>query len=296
MRKIFTFLFAALMSVGMWAEPITVTWNNDDISGSGNSFTKDGVTLTCGMNIDWDNKKFLDGGTFTTDLGNFTEIKISADALSIGGEGWSGRTWTGNAASVSYSGEIEGKVYGVTFVFTIEPAGEPGESQEPQPDPTVMFIAFPTENRPENIELAGVNRDFSWAMVALDNDPWYVSKENLNTYATDTIKFRDKANNAMILCEFIPANGAQEGRWQQLYLVMGDYPMDSYKLDIVRYIDELDLSNASSYAWMENAPEPLPEGIEHIVLTEKAKKVIVDGMVYIVRDGKLFNLTGAQVR
>ena len=72
MRKLFTFLCAALMSVGMWAEPITVTWNNDDISGSGNSFTKDGVTLTCGMNIDWDDKTFLDGGTFTTNLGNFT--------------------------------------------------------------------------------------------------------------------------------------------------------------------------------------------------------------------------------
>ena len=299
MRKILTFLFAALMSAGMWAEPITVTWNNDDISGSGNSFTKDGVTLTCGMNIDWDDKTFLDGGTFTTNLGNFTKIEVTAGDCGISGEGWSGssaqKTWTGNAASVSYSGEIMGMEDGVTFVFTIEPAGEPGESQELEPDPTVMFIAFPTENRPENIELAGVNREFTWVMNVL-NDPWYVSKEHLNTYATDTIKFRDAANNAMILCEFIPANGGQEGRWQQLYLVMGDYPMESYKLDIVRYIDELDLSNASNYAWMENAPEPLPSGIEHIVLTEKAQKAIVDGMIYIVRDGKLFNLTGAQVR
>ena len=38
------------------------------------------------------------------------------------------------------------------------------------------------------------------------------------------------------------------------------------------------------------------EGIEHIVLTEKAKKVIVDGMVYIVRDNKIFDLTGTQVK
>lgn len=37
-------------------------------------------------------------------------------------------------------------------------------------------------------------------------------------------------------------------------------------------------------------------GIENVVLTEKAKKVVVDGVVYIVRDGKIFNLTGAQVR
>ena len=44
------------------------------------------------------------------------------------------------------------------------------------------------------------------------------------------------------------------------------------------------------------AGEPDPSGIGNIVLTEKAKKVVVDGVVYIVRDGKLFNLTGAQVK
>lgn len=38
------------------------------------------------------------------------------------------------------------------------------------------------------------------------------------------------------------------------------------------------------------------EGIENIVLTEKVQKVVVDGMIYIVRDGKMFNLQGAQVR
>ncbi len=37
-------------------------------------------------------------------------------------------------------------------------------------------------------------------------------------------------------------------------------------------------------------------GVEDIVLTEKAQKVMVDGNVYIVRDNKLFNLQGAQVR
>ncbi len=38
------------------------------------------------------------------------------------------------------------------------------------------------------------------------------------------------------------------------------------------------------------------EGIENIVLTEKAQKVVVDGVIYIVRDNKMFNLQGAQVR
>jgi len=38
------------------------------------------------------------------------------------------------------------------------------------------------------------------------------------------------------------------------------------------------------------------EDIENVVLTEKAQKVVMDGVMYIVRDGKLFNATGAQVR
>ncbi len=38
------------------------------------------------------------------------------------------------------------------------------------------------------------------------------------------------------------------------------------------------------------------QGIENITLTEKAQKVVVDGVIYIVRDNKMFNLQGAQVR
>lgn len=38
------------------------------------------------------------------------------------------------------------------------------------------------------------------------------------------------------------------------------------------------------------------QGIENILLKEKVQKVVVDGVVYVVRDGKMFNLQGAQVR
>lgn len=123
MRKLFTFLFAALMSVGMWAEPIVVTWNNPDISGSGKSFTKDGVTITCG-GIDWGYPDFYGDGTFTTDLGNFTKIEVTADMCDMSGEGWESdddqMTWTGNATSVSFHG---GMYIISSIVFTIEPKG-----------------------------------------------------------------------------------------------------------------------------------------------------------------------------
>ena len=300
MRKIFTFLFAALMSVGMFATTV-VTITDSDFPAWGESCTKDGVTVSASA-IDGMYGNISGPGSFSTTLGNFTKIEVTAGDCGISGEGWSGssaqKTWTGNAASVSYSGEIMGMEDGVTFVFTIEPASTP--EPELELDKTVGYVAFPTENRPASIELAGVNRDFTWPMAALQAAPWYITDYNFDNYlytaVSDTIKFRDAANNAIVLCEFIPANGGQEGRWQQYYLKMADYEMALEKGTMVRLIEELDLTDATKYAWMENAPEPLPTGIEHIVLTEKAQKVIMDGVIYIVRDGKLYNLQGAQVR
>ena len=43
-------------------------------------------------------------------------------------------------------------------------------------------------------------------------------------------------------------------------------------------------------------PSESPEGIENVVLTEKAQKVMVNGVLYIVRDNKMFDVRGAQVR
>lgn len=56
---------------------------------------------------------------------------------------------------------------------------------------------------------------------------------------------------------------------------------------------ELDLSDPTEYKWTLSDAE---EGIENVVLTEKAQKVVVDGAVYIIRDNKMFNIHGAQVR
>ena len=105
---------------------ITVTWNNDDITGSGNSFTKDGVTITANYVNLGSNKTFMNGGTFTTTLGNFTKIEITASDFGTLGTGWTVNnntaTWEGDASkSVSFSNKIAGLGFGVTFTFTITP-------------------------------------------------------------------------------------------------------------------------------------------------------------------------------
>ena len=111
---------------------ITVTWNASAITGyRSNPITIEGVTLTAGNIQDWNMPMIKGGGTFTTTLGNFTKIELNADWITdFSGtgwvkNGWQSQTWTGDAASVSYSGTIGGG--GMTcdggnlkIVFTIE--------------------------------------------------------------------------------------------------------------------------------------------------------------------------------
>jgi uncharacterized protein (TIGR02145 family) len=136
MKKFFTFLFAALMSVSMFATTV-VTITQDDFPSEGQSFTKDGVTVSA-VEIDGSWGDLLGGGSFSTTLGNFTQIEVTAtDVYTLGGEGWSGNaqkmTWTGNASSVSFSGDIMGYGMGTTLKFTIEPASTPEPEPEPEP-------------------------------------------------------------------------------------------------------------------------------------------------------------------
>ncbi len=112
----------AIQDAGTTTTTTTVTWTGNDITtGSGKSFTKDGVTANLGGSIDAVNKAFYSNGTFTTTLGNFTKIEVSA-TIKPSGEGWSGGTWTGTASnSVSFTGDIAEIS---TIVFTIDTSAQ----------------------------------------------------------------------------------------------------------------------------------------------------------------------------
>ena len=113
-RKIFALFFALAASIGLsWAT--TVTWDNSTLSSiyksDGESFTKDGVTVTVldGM-IDgefgewkgYDNNAFK----FSTSLGNFTRIEITGNIRELVGSGWTetspGAVWTGDANETTF--------------------------------------------------------------------------------------------------------------------------------------------------------------------------------------------------
>ena len=129
MKKIFS-IIAILMMAITGAKATVITWNNNDIYSDGKSFTKDGITMNVtGVLCDFDAKNFS-GGTFTSTVGNFTKIEVTAMQLTNMGTGWTvsgGKaTWTGTPSStVNFGGSnlmdgIWGMGKGVTMVFTIE--------------------------------------------------------------------------------------------------------------------------------------------------------------------------------
>lgn len=103
-----------------------VTINQSDWGGWDTPITKDGVTVSAGM-IDPNDGNLMEGGTFSTTLGNFTKIVVTATSCYASGTGWSGSrssmTWEGTPAStVSFSGEFMGMGRTqTTIVCTIVP-------------------------------------------------------------------------------------------------------------------------------------------------------------------------------
>ena len=105
---------------------ITVTINQSDWGGWDTPITKDGVTVSASM-IDPMDGNLMEGGTFSTTLGNFTKIVVTTAACDASGTGWSGggssKTWAGTPAStVSFSGNFMGMgMTQTTIVCTIVP-------------------------------------------------------------------------------------------------------------------------------------------------------------------------------
>ena len=155
------------------------------------------------------------------------------------------------------------------------------------PEYVVMWVNLPA-NAPEAVEIIGTFDD--WAGTAMEKleTGWYFVE--LEAKPSQFFKFRGAGS----WDHEIEAWRSDNDEWTTI----GDNELvfsklwvdDTYKSTPCKSI-ELDLSDPDGYRW-----SGAEQGIENVVLTEKAHKVVVDGVIYIVRDNKLFNLQGAQVR
>lgn len=164
------------------------------------------------------------------------------------------------------------------------------EQVEEDPEYVVIWVNVPA-NGPAAVDIIG---EFdSWAgtpMELLDNG-WYFA--GIQAEPSQKFKFREGGtwDNEIVYVQRISNEGTAVGLEDITFKDV--WTEDSYKGTPCKSI-ELDYSDATVYCWKSNWV--VPEGVEDIVLTAEAQKVVVDGVMYIVRDNKLFSVQGIQVK
>ena len=155
----------------------------------------------------------------------------------------------------------------------------------------VIWVNVPANAPAAGVEIIGTFDGWTGTAMELLDNGWYFAQ--LQAAATDQFKFREAGtwDNEIVYVNKITEEGKPVGLDNITFNTV--WKEDSYKGDDCKSI-ELDLSDPEVYVWKTDWVAPA--GVEDIVLTEKAQKVVVDGVLYIVRDNKLFNVGGAQVR
>jgi len=151
----------------------------------------------------------------------------------------------------------------------------------------VFGINLPALNCPESVEIIGTFDGWEGTAMEKLNTGWYFVE--LEAKAGQFFKFRGAGS----WDQELEIYNEEKDEWNTIgdgQFKFGQLWQDeTYKGTPCKWI-ELDWSG-DNYRWTV-----AEEGIENVVLTEKAQKVMVDGVMYIIRDNKMFNVQGTQVR
>lgn len=159
------------------------------------------------------------------------------------------------------------------------------------PEYVVVFVNVPANAPAAGVEIIGSFDGWEGTAMELLDNGWYFA--SFDAAATDQFKFREAGSwdNEIVYVQKKTEDDTAVGLDNITFKDV--WSEDSYKGTPCKWI-ELDYSDAAVYVWKANWV--VPEGLEDVVLTVEAKKVMVDGVLYISRDNKLFNVQGTQVR
>ena len=159
------------------------------------------------------------------------------------------------------------------------------------PEYVVVAVNVPANAPAAGVEIIGSFDSWEGTAMELLDNGWYFAE--IQAAATDQFKFREAGSwdNEIVYVQKKTDEDTAVGLDNITFKDV--WVEDSYNGTPCKSI-ELDLSDAAVYVWKANWV--VPEGIEDVVLTVEAKKVMVDGVLYISRDNKLFNVQGTQVR
>ena len=245
--------------------------------GSAVSFTKDGVTFTC-------DKGYSDDAHSTLRCYKNGVITITSETEQIGKIAFQFySTYTGdlepevvvNANEWSYTLPAQARIEKLKIYFGEYEAPEPVEIE---PITVADALAIAQALTPEKTKSASTTEKYSVKGFVVG-----ISTKNANTF-------------------YLADEAGAYGEFEAYKCASVDYEVAEGDLVIVtgkiqHYWGEGSNGEYHSYEISNGVlTHVYGQGIENVVMTEKAQKVIVDGVLYIVRDGKMFNVQGAQVR
>ena len=256
-------------------------FNGQGTSGTGSEVTatKDGVTFTCDKAFgDQYGVRCYKGGVVTISSAEQQIGKIVFEFATVSGKYYNGdldeeivvngMEWTATLTN-------QARMNKISIYF--------GEYEQPVVDTLTAAEALAAA---QALEVGATQKVVCKAYIANVKTPYDEQYGNITVYLTDdpTSTYGDiQAYRAKCSAE----DGAAIAE-HDLVLIEGNVT-HTQNQDATK--DYYEFASGAQLKLLQKA-----QGIENVVLTEKAQKVVVDGVIYIVRDNKLFNLQGAQVR
>ena len=256
-------------------------FNGQGTSGTGSEVTatKDGVTFTCDKAFgDQYGVRCYKNGILTISSAEQQIGKIVFEFATVSGKYYNGdldeeivvngMEWTATLTN-------QARMNKISIYF--------GEYEQPVVDTLTAAEALAAA---QALEVGATQKVVCKAYIANVKTPYSEQYGNITVYLTD-----DPTSTYGDIQAFRAKCSAEDGAAiaeHDLVLIEGNVTHTQNQEGTKDYYE---FASGAQLKLLQKA-----QGIENVVLTEKAQKVVVDGVIYIIRDNKLFNLQGAQVR
>jgi hypothetical protein len=248
-------------------------------TGSEVSVTKDGVTFAC-------SKGYSDDAHATLRCYKDGVITITSETEQIGKLVFQFyTTYTGdletevvvNATEWTYTLPAQARIEKVSIFF--------GEFDPIEPEALDTLSAQDALARAQALEVGGTEKVAVLCYIASIKTPYDAQHGNVTVWLNDDIT-STYGNIQAYRAKCSAEDGAALAEHDRV-LVVGNLTHTQNQEGTKDYYE---IAQGAQLTRLSG------QGIENILLQENIQKVIVDGVVYVVRDGKMFNLQGAQVR
>ena len=275
MKKIFSLFAAVLFAGSMMADDVVISGR--DFAGQGTvntgsevSATVEGVTFTCDKAYSDDEHATLrcykNGNITITAPEKIGKLVFQFYSTYNGGLDTEVAV---NANEWNYALPSQARIEQVTVVFG---------------DAPVPVVTLDTVNVAKAVEIG----------MALDDNAKTTKDYVVAGYVVKAYDPKEDGSQTWFMADEAGAFGEFEAYFCTPDEAVAENDFVYVKGKIQKYVKEgkdpqIEISNGT-------ATHGAPQGIENITLGEKAQKVMVDGVVYVIRDNKMFDLLGNQVR